>query len=150
MHVSMDYIWKYGLASSSNYPLNYRTYLTGKVQPCRSVAGKPRYRIPNWYYTFDRSCHTQIRVVLSGRTLATLIYAPKPLFYYRGGVITSCPVATPNHAMVIVGVRIDTNSFQRSYLKLKNSWGINWGEQGNVRVWINNVCNSCIASFYSF
>jgi C1A family cysteine protease len=44
--------------------------------------------------------------------------------------------------VVLVGVNTDINS----YLIIKNSWGVTWGENGKIRISLNG--NSCMACQY--
>ncbi|KAF0708530.1 hypothetical protein As57867_006214, partial [Aphanomyces stellatus] len=46
---------------------------------------------------------------------------------YRGGVVSQCPGAQSDHAVIAVGY--DGESF-----KIKNSWGAGWGENGYIRL----------------
>ncbi|KAF1793308.1 Cysteine peptidase [Phytophthora cactorum] len=46
---------------------------------------------------------------------------------YRSGVITSCNIATVDHAVLAVG-------YDATTIKIKNSWGTDWGEDGFVRI----------------
>ncbi|KAG6972429.1 hypothetical protein JG688_00004005, partial [Phytophthora aleatoria] len=46
---------------------------------------------------------------------------------YRSGVITSCNTATVDHAVLAVG-------YDATTIKIKNSWGTDWGEHGFVRI----------------
>ena len=57
------------------------------------------------------------------------------LISYRSGV--SCPVdalcdpTQLNHAVLIVGWGVDNG---QAYWKIKNSWGVAWGEEGFYRI----------------
>ncbi|KAF0715200.1 hypothetical protein As57867_002650, partial [Aphanomyces stellatus] len=46
---------------------------------------------------------------------------------YRGGVVTQCPGAQSDHAVIAVGY--DSQSY-----KIRNSWGASWGEAGYIRL----------------
>ncbi|ETV98839.1 hypothetical protein H310_08340 [Aphanomyces invadans] len=46
---------------------------------------------------------------------------------YRSGVVTQCPGAYSDHAVVAVGY--DGTSY-----KLRNSWSTSWGEAGHIRL----------------
>ncbi|CAF3262484.1 unnamed protein product [Rotaria sp. Silwood2] len=64
---------------------------------------------------------------------------------YTGGIfqVNGCitSAANNNHAMVIVGYGHDPVT-NLDYWKLRNSWGIGWGENGYVRIQRgNNMCN---------
>ncbi|ETI36844.1 hypothetical protein F443_17102 [Phytophthora nicotianae P1569] len=46
---------------------------------------------------------------------------------YTGGVVSSCDSWQPDHAVVAVG-------YDSSSLKIRNSWGTYWGEEGYIRL----------------
>ncbi|ETV91600.1 hypothetical protein H310_13850 [Aphanomyces invadans] len=46
---------------------------------------------------------------------------------YRSGIITQCPGAESDHAVVAVG-------YDDSSYKLRNSWSTSWGEDGYIRI----------------
>ncbi|KAJ0392121.1 hypothetical protein P43SY_008198 [Pythium insidiosum] len=46
---------------------------------------------------------------------------------YKGGVLSSCDTSQLDHAVVAVG-------YDSSSIKIRNSWGANWGESGYIRL----------------
>ncbi|KAF1794394.1 Cysteine peptidase [Phytophthora cactorum] len=46
---------------------------------------------------------------------------------YTGGVVSSCDSWQPDHAVVAVG-------YDSSSIKIRNSWGTYWGEEGYIRL----------------
>ncbi|KAF0691562.1 Aste57867_17248 [Aphanomyces stellatus] len=57
---------------------------------------------------------------------------------WQGGIVTQCPGAANDHAVIAVGY--DGQSY-----KVRNSWGTNWGEAGYIRLQRNaggnGMCN---------
>lgn len=81
-----------------------------------------------------------------GMAISALIAAGTPYwYYYRSGVLPHCYGYTRiDHAVVMVGAYIDSNnpnSPNSNYITYKNSWGINWGERGHIR--ISTLYGSC-------
>jgi C1A family cysteine protease len=55
--------------------------------------------------------------------------------HYSSGVFNNCGQKT-DHAVLLVGV-------VGGAWKIKNSWGITWGEQGYIRLAGGNTCGVC-------
>ncbi len=59
---------------------------------------------------------------------------------YKDGVLTHdngcecCEVSCIDHAVVIVGYN---TTHEIPYWKIRNSWGLSWGEEGHVRIAMN-------------
>ncbi|KDO30869.1 hypothetical protein SPRG_04771 [Saprolegnia parasitica CBS 223.65] len=52
---------------------------------------------------------------------------------YLSGVISACPDVRSDHAVLAVGYGLDDDS-GLPYFKVRNSWGANWGEGGDMRL----------------
>jgi C1A family cysteine protease len=59
---------------------------------------------------------------------------------YHSGVFSNCATSL-NHGVLLVGV--DGESW-----KIKNSWGLTWGEQGTIRLKLGNTCGVCNMASY--
>ena len=71
---------------------------------------------------------------------------------YKSGIMqfTGCPtsLSSTNHAVVIVGYGIDAAT-NTPFWKVRNSWGINWGESGYFRIKRGvNMCGIESGAFY--
>lgn len=63
---------------------------------------------------------------------------------YRAGIYNGCPSGTVvNHDVLLIGVTA-------AYWRIKNSWGVNWGENGYIRLKIGNTCGICVLPAYGF
>lgn len=54
-------------------------------------------------------------------------------YFYSSGIFTGGCSAGVNHGMVAVGFGYD-NTEEAGYVIVRNSWGTGWGEDGYVRV----------------
>jgi C1A family cysteine protease len=61
---------------------------------------------------------------------------------YRSGIFSNCTEKV-THDVLLVG--LTTN-----YWKIKNSWGLNWGEYGYIRLSTGNTCGICSVTGYWF
>ncbi|EQC29498.1 hypothetical protein SDRG_12746 [Saprolegnia diclina VS20] len=58
---------------------------------------------------------------------------------YRGGIVTWCPPTVyVDQAMLVVGYGTHDAGFNNNtllpFFKLRNTWGTNWGERGDIRI----------------
>ena len=53
---------------------------------------------------------------------------------YKSGVFSNCGSTTLNHAVLAVGYEKDGTWI------VKNSWGVNWGDQGYIKLAPGNTC----------
>lgn len=55
---------------------------------------------------------------------------------YKSGIYNGCASTEVNHDVYLVGV--STTSW-----RVKNSWGVRWGEYGYIRVALGDTCGIC-------
>jgi hypothetical protein len=60
------------------------------------------------------------------------------LQFYEGGLFGDCDNRL-NAALLLIGLT-------DNYWKLRNSWGKNWGEAGNIRIGRGNTCGICMSA----
>ena len=77
---------------------------------------------------------------LVDHVIAASIYASSAMMSYSRGVFGGCvvPPMTVNHGVGVVG-------YGPGYWKVKNSWGVDWGETGYVRL-SRDIANNCCIS----
>ena len=79
---------------------------------------------------------------LQKTTIAAAVWASSNAFKnYKNGIISAEACLSPafrvNHGILLVGNDAAGN------MKIQNSWGTRYGDQGYVWVGANNACNIC-------
>jgi hypothetical protein len=146
--------------SSASYP--YKAKTGNCLFSTTSAAGGVRFSTLRYQLLLNNVNAIQQALYTYGPLWVTLftgdpsISAYKSIYStfhsYTGGVlkITGCLAAlsTTNHAVVIVGYGFDTKTGLQ-YWKVRNSWGINWGEQGYFRIQLGvNMCGIESGAYY--
>merc|ERR1712072_1010057 len=99
------------------------------------------------YSDVQRNSVSQMKAALDKQPVAVAIEADKSVFQgYYSGVITSASCGTQlDHGVLAVGYgTLDGNEF----FLVKNSWSASWGDQGYVRIGVNNICGILEAASY--
>ena len=126
---SMDYVKDKGLTTQAAYPY------VGTVQTCKVATGS--FKISS--YSNTTGC-SGIATALRKSPLSIAADASnwKP---YRSGIFSNCG---PNVTHDVLLVAQTT-----TYWKIKNSWGLSWGEYGYIRLALDNTCGICgITAFW--
>lgn len=122
-----------GLESLRNYPIRQFAGF------CLSSSNKFTSSIRN--YTFvPPNDELQLKAAVSRQPVAAMVQANEPMFmFYHSGVITTGCGNRPNHAVLVVGFGEEERV---PYWLVKNSWGVNWGEQGFVKLYREDANNN--------
>jgi len=80
-----------------------------------------------------------MKAALQNGPVSVAIEADKSVFQsYRKGVITSSLCGKKlDHGVLAVGHGTEDG---KEYFLVKNSWGASWGEEGYVKIGVNDVC----------
>lgn len=78
-----------------------------------------------------------MQLAIAGRPISVTVDATN-WSKYSSGVFNNCG-SKINHAVLLVGI-VDNN------WKIKNSWGLRWGELGYMRIASGNTCAICSLS----
>ncbi|KAJ0406596.1 hypothetical protein ATCC90586_003107 [Pythium insidiosum] len=119
---ALNYIGQTGICSQSEYP-----YTSGKGGDgqCNASCKKTPIAIRQ---VARPSGESGLLSALQTQPVIVTVSAGNSVWkQYRGGVVSSCPSARLDHAVIAVG-------FDGSSVKIKNSWGTRWGEQGYIRL----------------
>ena len=70
-------------------------------------------------------------------------------YYYKSGVYkpTDCVGANVNHAMQAVGFGVDATT-QLPFAIIRNQWGVGWGDQGYIRVFLDTAVGGTCKLYY--
>jgi len=98
-----------------------------------------------WLPTMDENA---MKEAVAKGPIAGAVYADSDSFkYYQGGIYNDgdCPsdMNSLNHAISLVGYGTDVDG--TDYWVLRNTWGVNWGEAGYMRMMRgSNICGVAI------
>ncbi|RQM30790.1 hypothetical protein B5M09_013215, partial [Aphanomyces astaci] len=109
-----------GVCTEQSYP-----YTSGKGQTgaCQASCTKKKLSIGQ---TKTTSGESSLLTVLESQPAAVFVESANAVWRnYKGGIVSQCPGAESNHAVVVVG-------YSDNYFKIKNSWGSQWGDKGYI------------------
>ncbi|EAS07096.1 papain family cysteine protease (macronuclear) [Tetrahymena thermophila SB210] len=132
MDESFKYIIKNKISKAADYPY---TAVEGK---CKDTSSFEKYAISSYVDVPSGDCKALL-TALQDHPVSVAIDA-KNLQYYTSGVYSNCS-DNLTHAVLLVG-------YSSSALKLKNSWGTQFGENGYFRLAVGNTCGVCNAASF--
>ncbi|CAK4657508.1 hypothetical protein LEN26_006989 [Aphanomyces euteiches] len=110
-----------GLCLESDYP--YKSGDSQATGTCQTSCTKQALTLGK---TVESSGEDTIVSVLNTQPVTVYVIADNSVWRnYQSGVVSSCPDAETDHAVIAVGY--DDKSF-----KIKNSWGSSWGDNGYI------------------
>ncbi|KAF0682272.1 hypothetical protein As57867_025494, partial [Aphanomyces stellatus] len=116
---ALNYVATTGLCMESNWP--YKSGQSGDTGSCSNNCAKKKLAIGK---SVGVKGEAALVTTLNTQPASVLVEAGNSIWMnYQGGIVTQCPGAENDHAVVAVGY--DGESY-----KLRNSWGTNWGEDG--------------------
>lgn len=118
----MDYVIDNGICSEEDYP-----YIA-KDQECKTCTPVPYAKISSHYQT-DGSEDSLLQV-LSKQPVSVGIFADT-IMYYISGIFDHGCTGSINHGVLAVGYGVENGT---KYIKIQNSWGKDWGEDGYIRL----------------
>lgn len=129
---SIQYIRENGLNLQSVYP--YR----GTKNNCQLKTGPYK---PVYIHQEYVGCES----IKAGLNISPLTVAVNAVDWqsYRAGIYNGCTSNEVNHDIFLSGVTL-TN------WRLKNSWGLKWGEYGFIRLALGNTCGICEKPAFGF
>jgi cathepsin L len=127
-----------GLDSEADYPYHARD---------GTCLGRPSVAKITGYQDVQQGSEAALGSVLQSQPVSIAIEADQSSFQmYRSGVFTGPCGQQLDHGVLLVGMGTDGG---QDYWRVKNSWGVSWGDQGYIRMIRNkNMCGlSNMASY---
>jgi len=119
-----------GLDSEADYPYHARD---------GTCLGRPSVASISGYQDVQQGSEPALGNVLQNQPVSIAIEADQSSFqFYKSGVFTGPCGAQLDHGVLLVGSGTDGG---QDYWRVKNSWGVGWGDQGYIRMIRNrNMC----------
>ncbi|KAG3109951.1 hypothetical protein PI125_g10477 [Phytophthora idaei] len=122
---AMQYLRDNGICTKSSYP--YTSVEGGTAAACTRTCTPVKSGITGIAH-LKSGDESALLGALKKQPVVVSVISNNPAWkQYRSGVITSCNTATVDHAVLAVG-------YDATTIKIKNSWGTDWGEDGFVRI----------------
>lgn len=130
MEFAFEYTEFFPLEKESDYPYEA---VNGK---CRYDKTKGVVKSTTWHAVVPLS-PGHLKSAIETTPVSVALKADQPAFHqYTGGIITSGCTTPANHGVLAVGWG-QTADGQQYYI-VKNSWGASWGDNGFVKIGIND------------
>ncbi|OWZ13105.1 Cysteine protease [Phytophthora megakarya] len=119
---ALDYVQQNGLCTEDSYPY---TSDSGYADSCDSSCNA---QDPGLKGYSDLSDENELLSALDEHPVIVAVASGNNVWkQYTGGVVSSCDTDNLDHAVVAVG-------YDSSSIKIRNSWGTYWGEDGYIRL----------------
>ncbi|KAF0719144.1 Aste57867_1258 [Aphanomyces stellatus] len=116
---AIDYMQQ-GVCLQQDWPYS------GQTGSCNKNCQKKKLSIGK---TVQVSGESALQSALTKQPVTVVVEAGNAVWRnYKGGVVTQCPGARSDHAVIAVGFGASSGQF----FKIKNSWGAQWGENGYI------------------
>lgn len=125
MDTAFKWIETNGLCSEADYP-----YVAKKQSTCTQCTAQAKI---SSYHDVTPNDESALEDAVAQQPVSVAIEADKSVFQlYKSGVLTSSQCGTNlDHGVLVVGYGTDNG---QAYWKVKNSWGVSWGEAGYIRL----------------
>jgi len=119
-----------GMQAETTYPYK------AKDMKCSFNVASVVAKISGWQYVVRKKNETEMLGALAAAPLSICVDA-STWDFYNGGVVSSNCGHQLDHCVQAVGWGTDAAT-GLDYWNIRNSWGVNWGEKGYIRVQRNN------------
>lgn len=130
-----QYAMNVGMVSEDEYPY---TAVTGT---CNNSVLNGGVKVTDWQWVVRQSAD-ELKNAIAKQPVSVSIQADQPVFHqYTSGIISGTDCGTSlDHAIVAVGYGSENGM---DYYIVRNSWGTSWGENGYVRIAIEEGKGVC-------
>ena len=134
--------WMYAELHAIESEADYPYVAESGLLSCKYNKAEGKVKVKTYHNVTKRS-PDQLKAALAQQPVSVSVQADQPVFHqYTGGVITSSACGTQlDHAILAVGWGTDPTA--GDYYIVKNSWTTGWGEQGYVRIGIQDGAGVC-------
>jgi len=127
----MDYAFQYviknkGIASQTAYPYTARDGSCKKVASVSTITS---------FKDVTQGDEDELMAAIQNQPIAVAIEADQSCFqFYHSGILDDASCGTNlDHGVLAVGLDTDAQA-GKSYWKIKNSWGVGWGDKGYIKM----------------
>jgi len=126
------------LETEADYPY----HASSGLFDCKYDKSKGQVKVTDWLSVKSQQPHLLYTALQTG-PVSVAVEADKPVFHqYTGGVVTDAAACgtSLDHAVLVVGYGTESGS---GYWIVKNSWTTQWGEQGYIRIGVQEGASVC-------
>ena len=138
-HIAGKYANEFGVIDQKCF--TYKQALGRDMYPCQpDIEGCQRYKVSEYEYVagyYKTTNEYEMRKEIYNHGAITIGYDSSITSGYKGGIIVPVetlgfdPLYIVGHAVTIVGYGVEDGV---PFWKVKNSWGVSWGEKGYFRI----------------
>jgi len=136
----MDRAFKYAEGTSVESEADY-PYKGWSFDPlCKYDSSKGKVSVKT-YTDVTPNDSDALKAAIALQPVSVAIQANQRVFQrYTGGIITADCGTRLDHGVLAVGFGTDDGT---EFIKIKNSWGADWGEDGYVRIAVTDGAGMC-------
>lgn len=117
-----------GQPLESDYP--YQPSSSGTVAVPTSPPGAKMYS--SGVREIKRTSDIVVAELRAGNVVGLIIESTMTLMTPSNGIVAFTPLILPERAHAVVAVGLGTTATGEQYVRVRNSWGTNWGDQGHA------------------
>ena len=133
--LSTTYDW---MMQGNPVPIDKNMMYLERNTACLNAEG-PDYNLTGYTSLGAKGDMFEFLIMLSKQPVTVGISANNTFSSYKEGIISRSTKSRINHAILATGYVIDKVNPGNSYIRLKNSWGTGWGEDGYVKLKLENI-----------